>query len=1098
MSQLTNELRLLRLERRVERIERQLHIEPPPLEVPSALDRPITVRPDAEPICAATATVPPGPAPAPIAPVPSAHVAAPAVPVKPPPLPISHVPIARPQPSIPPIAPPSPQPLLSAAPLKPLAYERPAPPAPPARPRQLEQTIGLKWTGWFGAVVLVVGAALGVKYAYDQRWFGLIPAPVWMALIVTAGLALLGAGEYVYRKIHAIPAASLFGAGVATLFVASYVGYAYYGFYGAGVSMTLMAMATLIGAAVAMRGRLTSIAVLSLIGGNIAPMLVAQHNSPLVPFLCYLLMLQVVALFLAWWGGTSKWWTLRGLSLATTSLWTLGVMFSAHRGEWATVPFMLGYAALYHAELIASASRNRQAGGAGGAGRRAAPGVSFALLVTAALSMGLLCFFRNDTNATRATWVFGTSLVSAALGFVLPRIRAQLRPLAAAHRTAAAALLVLAVPIGFTGVRVEIGWLLLAVSFAILFATTRSPISRWAAPVTWVLVLMRILSAAGRQWGTLPISPDQVWLTLLGTQIGSATVMAWLASVAGHVIARLLMHGGDEDDATARDGWRVGALALSMIASLLGAGASVASLPALGASAAIILHAWLLIGADALAPKLRLSAQGAGLLILAAVKWTLIDTLANRFSPGWSATRYLPLLNPQMAIGAAITLSLIAIYFLRRRLSLGALRVDSSDGSARWTLSLAAVVIGLMTFGLTFEVERVIERAVAGGTDLAWPLWQAKHMAWTILWSVSLCSFILLATRLATDDSRRRRWLAGLWLLPALLTVKYVVVDTVLMRIGAGHASTTVAPLANLQLLAGLVVTGSLVFTRWLSGGLELRRTRSQLAMLVVFLIAWMGSMEIDRYVERAAMTAALATPAWHVKQLAWTIWWALVCGGAFALLRWRDPQASADEAWARLLPRALNLLAIKYLILDTTAWRLGHNPVTWPVMMNLEALAAAVVAGAMVLLVVLGLPMTAPQGRRDRLRGTCGALLVLCLLWCGTIEIDRAFHLPAFRVSVKDAALAEQVALSIFWAIFAVGSVIVGFGIRVSSMRYFGLALLALTLFKIVIIDLRGVDTGYRILSFLGLGLLLLGTSVLYGKVSPKLLKEPTIEAAA
>jgi uncharacterized membrane protein len=33
-------------------------------------------------------------------------------------------------------------------------------------------------------------------------------------------------------------------------------------------------------------------------------------------------------------------------------------------------------------------------------------------------------------------------------------------------------------------------------------------------------------------------------------------------------------------------------------------------------------------------------------------------------------------------------------------------------------------------------------------------------------------------------------------------------------------------------------------------------------------------------------------------------------------------------------------------------------------------------------------------------------------------------------------------------------------------------------------------ISTGYRILSFLGLGLLMLGTSVLYGKLSPKLLK--------
>ena len=52
-------------------------------------------------------------------------------------------------------------------------------------------------------------------------------------------------------------------------------------------------------------------------------------------------------------------------------------------------------------------------------------------------------------------------------------------------------------------------------------------------------------------------------------------------------------------------------------------------------------------------------------------------------------------------------------------------------------------------------------------------------------------------------------------------------------------------------------------------------------------------------------------------------------------------------------------------------------------------------------------------------------------------------------------------------------------------------LALFAVTLLKVVTIDMSQVSTGYRILSFVGLGGLLLVTSVLYGKLSPVLLKE-------
>ena len=119
------------------------------------------------------------------------------------------------------------------------------------------------------------------------------------------------------------------------------------------------------------------------------------------------------------------------------------------------------------------------------------------------------------------------------------------------------------------------------------------------------------------------------------------------------------------------------------------------------------------------------------------------------------------------------------------------------------------------------------------------------------------------------------------------------------------------------------------------------------------------------------------------------------------------------------------------------------------------------------------------------------GLLGTLVLLWAGTLEIDRAFAVMGVSGGglFSDPRLAEQVVLSIFWSAFAVGAVGVGFRLRATPLRYFGLALLALTLLKVMAIDLSQVSRGYRILSFVGLGMLMLGTSVLYGKLSPKLL---------
>ena len=34
----------------------------------------------------------------------------------------------------------------------------------------IEQAIGLKWAGWIGAVVVVIGTGYFIKFAYDQGW----------------------------------------------------------------------------------------------------------------------------------------------------------------------------------------------------------------------------------------------------------------------------------------------------------------------------------------------------------------------------------------------------------------------------------------------------------------------------------------------------------------------------------------------------------------------------------------------------------------------------------------------------------------------------------------------------------------------------------------------------------------------------------------------------------------------------------------------------------------------------------------------------------------------------------------------------------------
>jgi uncharacterized membrane protein len=231
--------------------------------------------------------------------------------------------------------------------------------APALHPsHSLEHAIGLKWAGWIGAIVLAIGAGLGIKFAYEQGWLGHLPMEVRLFLMSLGGFALLAAGEVVYRRINIISAAALFGAGVTVLFLISYAGNTYYGAYSYQTAFVFALLTTLIGSGVAIRGRLVSIAVLSQVGGLIGPVVLSTGQPPSIPLLGYVLMLQMVALILALWGRSPKWWLLRALSLAGTSWWVLVALLEGHWSKGLgneVLWFGVVYAAAYQGELLRSA-----------------------------------------------------------------------------------------------------------------------------------------------------------------------------------------------------------------------------------------------------------------------------------------------------------------------------------------------------------------------------------------------------------------------------------------------------------------------------------------------------------------------------------------------------------------------------------------------------------------------------------------------------------------------------------------------------------------------------------------------------------------------
>jgi hypothetical protein len=789
-------------------------------------------------------------------------------------------------------------------------------------------------------------------------------------------------------------------------------------------------------------------------------------GAPHSTFMAYLLMLQAIALTLAWWGKSARWWMLRGLSLATTALWSSAIIAS-HRDGMMPLGFAIAYTILYHAEVIASALRadrnpektqDLQHGGA-----------IFVTLVIAGLSACILTVLSDATGWVRAEWLIGLAAVCAIAGYALNDARRRLAcSLAPAYAASAAALLMLAVPVALDGMGVEIGWGILAIAMGILGRWVRSKMASAGAVAAWMLALLHLIVTlpAVDLFHEHPALP--VWMTINGVAIVSATFLAWGLAIVSHVLAGLVRR--DDENS------KFASATLAFVASLVFVVTSIVSLPPLGATLSLIAFAWVTLGADMLIPRANLAMHSIAVLLAATVKWVAVDTLGQRLSPGWSAAQYAPVINPLMGIGLLLAGSLVGVYWMRR----DAIRQSMPDDRhAPLAATVALATVALLAIAFSFEIDRVVERAVLAQHALGWPAWQLKQMAWTMLWSASAVALAFVLSRIEALGEKRAEWIGAVASFAVLMVGKFVVLDTLIYRLSEGPATALV--LFNLQTVTAVIVFGSLVAIRAMLRIAKPQAAKAgHLAMLALFVVAWTGTFEVERFIILHPAIVA-PWPMYQFKQMAWTMWWLICAGGGFVLAR------RSDQHVSRLLPGVVMMLAVKFMMADAMFWRITSHATPAVIVANMQMLTAAVVMGALILLMALGVPGESDASRPLRVKA--GFMALILALLSISLEIDRYFESSGAQALLTDPRLAKQVAFSIVWSVFAVMSVAAGFKLRLASLRYFGLALLAFTLLKVVTVDLGQVSTGYRILSFLGLGLLMLGTSVLYGKLSPKLL---------
>jgi uncharacterized membrane protein len=598
---------------------------------------------------------------------------------------------------------------------------------PAARPRtptsddlidawSVERLIGGRWLAAAGALIVVVGVGLFLKLAYDLGWFGHLPPWARCAAGAAFGGVLLIAGEFVRRRVNPLASVGLFAAGLGAIYASAYSAHALYHLVDAGGVTLLLTGCIVLGLLIGAITNLAAVAVVSLLGAYLTPILL--YRAPATPWFLpfYLLSLLAIALGLsAWKGPTHPWFTsLRALAWWATmvlgGIWTL----SAGVDNWMIALVFLWlvwslthaerfFAALHDAAPSIEKPRLNESSSTEADAYSSAP-VTFTdvRLLIGSLSTtawtALLAVVVLDSSNAAARWIAPTvlALACAALAF---RFAGALRVLIDVPRTAvqrlgagmlvqASGLVIAAVALAFTGWPQVAAWLALGLAAVAAgrWINTRAldyygmVVLSLAAGSLGVLVLLDQAAPPLHVWQGLAVTPwswrialtAAAWLLASGLMLirnpAPIPARAILASIAG-LAGLLLICAHRQTEAT------------SFVCQSLAVAAA-----AIAASRAL--------------PRLLLHASAQGVLAIATVAWLL----AYPF-PRWNNSTAPPFVHPGLLTAIGISLAiLLACRFT-------ALAVAGEPVARRVILSFGWWFAGLFALlASSLEVARLAER----------------------------------------------------------------------------------------------------------------------------------------------------------------------------------------------------------------------------------------------------------------------------------------------------------------------------------------------------------------------------------------------------
>jgi uncharacterized membrane protein len=223
----------------------------------------------------------------------------------------------------------------------------------------LESRIGGRWFSRIGIVALLISVSYFLKLAFDNNWIG--PSGR-VAIGMLAGALMLPWSQWLLGRGYSYFSEGIAALGEATLFLSVWAGCQYYTLYSRGVGFAAMIAITTVMAAVAVGRNSQRIAVLSLLGGLLTPILASSGKNEQVVLFTYLLLLGVGSLVVA---AKKGWKSLAPIAFIGTQIYFWGwysEFFHSNSPVERTAAFATLFFLLYYALPVTEAMRGERPG----------------------------------------------------------------------------------------------------------------------------------------------------------------------------------------------------------------------------------------------------------------------------------------------------------------------------------------------------------------------------------------------------------------------------------------------------------------------------------------------------------------------------------------------------------------------------------------------------------------------------------------------------------------------------------------------------------------------------------------------------------------